>query len=156
MFHKQRSLTTIVKNERETVIALLIALTIFILIDLLTNIDFAYNQRDFGTILTEISGTLLGLSLTSFAILIGLVPVLGKDLLKTNAFRGLGNYFQILFIFQAASLIIGLIIISSGTSNFLVFLPQIQLYLFLASLVLLCLFGYYLRLLFNRAILNMS
>ena len=149
-------LVKLIKNERETILALIFALAIFLLIDLLTNLDNAYNLNGLGTILTEISGTLLGLSLTSFAILIGLVPVLGKVVLKTNAFKGLGNYFQILLIFQTASLITGLIIISSGSNTYSIFLPQIQLFLFIASLVLLCVFGYYLRFLFNRAISSVS
>lgn len=150
------SLMFMIRNERETLLAIVIAGIMTLAINLTLNLDQSYSQTPIGTIITEVSGTLAGLSLTSFAILVGLIPSLGNGLLQTRAFKGLGGYFQLLISTQIVSLVTGLVIILSGKATYAIFLPQIQLFLFLSSLSLLGLFANYLRLMFKRASMNTS
>ncbi len=127
-----------IKRNRDLCISIAIALILTIIAVLIGYID-SYIKFHLDSTLIQVFGTLLGLAVTSFGIIMTLLPNLDKNLLKSDTFDDVVRHFLYLVMLEVIVIILGLIIYSSlsGLFEWLIsWLITIQLYLsFLSTLM---------------------
>jgi hypothetical protein len=133
--------------DKDFIIVSIISLVIAILFIYFINPITYYLTSNIATLVTEISGTFIGLTLASFAIIISLSSALrGTNLIKTSAFKGLGSLLIWLVLIEVITLASGLIFLLSENN----YLTYVQITFLFLSTGFLILFAYYLKLLFDR------
>jgi hypothetical protein len=127
-----------IKRNRDLCMSIAIALVLTIIAILIGYIN-SYIKFHLDSTLIQVFGTLLGLAVTSFGIIMTLLPNLDKTLLKSDTFDDVVRHFLYLVILEVIVIILGLIIYSSlsGLLEWLnSWLIAIQLYLsFLSTLM---------------------
>lgn len=139
-------------NQRELVAVILVSLLFSLLIAHFTNVPRQYEKTEIGILLSEIFGALLGLTMTSLAILISMVPSVGKRLLETRAFRRLGRLFAITILTELGTLTVGILFFLFEPSPKAWILTELQVIFAFISIGLILLLIRYLGILFLRVI----
>lgn len=109
-----------------------------------------YIKTGLNLVLIEVFGGLLGLMLTAYAILFGLIPSLEKDFLDSNTFNRLNKRFVYTILSNLLLLILGISInfIDVTTFSLIVF---IHLFLMMFSFSMISLLTIYLYFLFKMS-----
>lgn len=88
---------------------LVIILVLVIIIYNSTTVISSYKINNLDTVVITLTGTLLGLLLTAYAILFGLVPALNREVLELHAIDKINYKFLFLIIITLLTLIISFI-----------------------------------------------
>ena len=143
-----------VKNflNRKQEIVVVVLISILILLGLIFPIDTIeiYNSNMINHLILNIFGTLLGLLLTSYAILFGLIPALSINTLETKALENVNFRFFTSLVTNLFIIIFGFIIIFISNPYKIYFIyAQLFLVIYLTLMFLILIF--YLFLLFKGA-----
>jgi hypothetical protein len=145
-------ISTSIKNQRELITTILIGLIIPLVIDFRVNVPRQYSLTTIDSLVTDIFGALLGLTITSFAILIGMLPSLGVRLLETRAIRRLGRIFALTIFAELTTVVLGVFYMFSWNTYISRITSNAQVMFMFLSLSLIVLIFRYLTLLYNRII----
>ena len=140
-----------IKRNRDLCMSIAIALVLTIIAVLMGYIN-SYIKFHLDSTLIQVFGTLLGLAVTSFGIIMTLLPNLDKTLLKSDTFDDVVRHFLYLVIVEVSVIIIGLILYSSLSGLLEWFNPwliAIQLYLSFLSILMTVYATFYIYYLFK-------
>jgi len=139
------------KNHLESIFLLILALSISIISfiffkDKLIELFISSNIK--GSFI-EVFGSLLGLLLTAYAILFGLIPSLEKDLLNSNTFNRINKRFVYTILTNLLLLILFIILAFTTNLYILSYLLPITIFFLIFSLGMIFLLTIYLYYLFK-------
>ena len=101
-----------IKKNQDLWISITLAVILTTITILLGYIN-SYSKFSIDSVVIEVFGTLLGLAVTSFGIVMTLLPHLDIKLLKSDTFDDVVNHFIYLILYEVSIIVIGLIIYSS-------------------------------------------
>ncbi len=143
-------LTRFFRRYRPVFYLMIVDVVLFLLIFLTKPYNFI-SITDLNQSLVTLMGITLGLTFTSFSILIGIVPVIDKRIKQAAAFKSIGPIILFATINEVVALALGLA--SSGFSIFSqvnrLIIDLLDLFFSMVSISLLVLISYYLFLTFS-------
>lgn len=145
-----KELNSFLRRKQEMIIITLVAIALIICLIMFTDVSKIYLDNSLNSQILNIFGTLFGLLLTAYAILFGLIPALSVDTLESNSLKSVNFRFFL-------SLLINLVVIILGLSEFFVqgiileYIIYLQLFLVIYLVLLFLLLIFYLLLLFKGA-----
>jgi len=137
------------KENKEILIIIILTYAVFFVLILnnFANTLNTYNNSKVNETIIALFGNLFGLMLTAYTILFGLVPVLNKEILETDAFGTISKTFFLSLILYFCALILGILIsILDGICKNVLIVTQLFVGIFALLLTPLILYYLYLML----------